>query len=182
MILAGIDLSLTASAIVVCDTGWDQRWGEIGTYVFGESLPRDASDDEHARRIARIADRLLSFLRGPTGGASVQCWIESYALGLQGKNKDAHRLIELGGVVRHELRGLGYELRTANMSSARKLLLGKVPKGKGVAKKTCQATLRSAGMPHSWTLDQSDAMVCLNYGMSEHAGATCFCAGQVRGG
>jgi hypothetical protein len=76
-------------------------------------------------------------------------------------------------VVRLELVRAGLDIHTANMSTARKLLLGKVPR-KG-AKDAVVATLRAAGATFE-TADEVDAYVCANLGLSELGG---FFFGQV---
>lgn len=71
----------------------------------------------------------------------------------------------------------GVSIRTANMSTARKLLLGKLPR-KG-AKHAANAALHAAGSP-AWTLDEADAFVAvINLGLSEHASAFCFAQGAA---
>jgi hypothetical protein len=65
----------------------------------------------------------------------------------------------------------GIALRTANIGTARKLLLGKLPR-QG-AKHAVHAALHAGGSP-AWSLDQADAFVAANLGLSEHAGAWCF--------
>lgn len=57
-----------------------------------------------------------------------------------------------------------------------KLLLGKLPR-KG-AKHAAHAALHTAGSP-AWTLDEADAFVAVNLGLSEHAGAWCFASGAA---
>jgi len=105
----------------------------------------------------------------------VEVWIEGYAFR---QNQSAHTLAELGGVVRLELVRAGIEVRTAMMQTARKLLLGKLPprrkkgetKEKGAsAKDVVEATLKAAGAAFA-TLDECDAFVCANLGLSERGG------------
>ena len=95
-------------------------------------------------------------------------FIEGYAFSLR---TSAHSLGELGGVVRLELVRAGIEIRTANMSAARKLLLGKCPR-KGAKVAACEALTAAGGRFD--TLDESDAAVCVNWGLAE-LGGYCFC-------
>jgi hypothetical protein len=74
---------------------------------------------------------------------------------------------EVGGVVRLELVRAGIELRTANMGTARKLLLGKVPRSD--AKMAVYAALRAAGARFE-TADEAHAMAAANLGLSELGG------------
>jgi hypothetical protein len=85
----------------------------------------------------------------------------------------AHSLGEVGGVVRLELVRAGLDIRTANMGSARKLLLGKVARAD--AKMAVYAALRAAGAPFE-TADETDAMCAANWGLSELGG---FCFAQT---
>lgn len=165
MVLMGLDLSATAAAACAVPLDWDGQWQRVRTHVVGLPLPRDASDWDRAMRCEAIARALVAFAH--EHGVS-EAWIEGYAFG---QRTAAHTLAEVGGVVRLELVRAGITIRTANMSTARKLLLGKVPR-KG-AKEACHRTLWAAGSP-PWTLDESDAFVCANLGLSEHAGAFCF--------
>jgi hypothetical protein len=164
-ILLGLDLSLTAAAAVSCPLDWDGQWCRVHSVVIGEPLHRIATDAERARRTETIASRLVTFARAE--GATV-AFIEGYAYSLR---TSAHTLGELGGVVRLELVRAGIEIRTANMSTARKLLLGKCPR-KGANVAACEALTAAGGRFE--TLDESDAMVAVNWGLAEWGGH-CFC-------
>lgn len=166
-VLLGLDLSPRAAAAVAVPTDWDGVWRRVASVVVGESLRRDASDAERARRTESIAARLVAFARAQS---ATEAWIEGYAFSRQ---TAAHTLGELGGVVRLELVRAGLEVRTANVSSARKLLLGRLPRQD--SKAAVQAALFAAGAPRSWSADEADAFVACNFGLAEH-GAFCFCA------
>jgi len=165
VILMGLDLSVTAAAACVVPLSWDGDFRRVKTLVVGDSLRRDATDEQRARRCEGIALQLVAFARlhGVT-----ECWLEGYAYS---QRSASHTLGEVGGVVRLELVRAGITLHTANMSTARKLLLGKIPR-KG-AKHAAHAVLHAAGSP-AWSLDEADAFVAVNLGLSEHAGAWCF--------
>lgn len=165
-VLLGLDLSVTAAAAVAVPTDWDGAWPRVCSLVVGEKLRRDATDAERARRCETIATRLVAFARET--GASV-AWIESPAYS---QNTAAHVLGALRGVVTLELVRAGIDVRTAPMASARKLLLGKLPRAD--VKVAVHTALRTAGAPRDWTLDVSDAMCAANWGLSETAGAFCF--------
>lgn len=169
--LLGLDLSTTASAAMVVPLAWQGDWLLTRTMVRG--YPLQDSQDEHERcdRNALIADEITQLAIDYRVGVA---WIEGYAFGQVHR---AHHLGELGGVVRLQLRRAGVVLRVANMGTARKLILGAVPRGKGVAKREVFNMLRAAGMPFrspkkSW-LDEADSFVVANLGLSE-AGAFCF--------
>jgi hypothetical protein len=163
-VLLGLDLSVTAAAAVACPLDWGGDWRRVRSIVVGEKLRRDATDAERARRTENIAGRLVAFARSTSAS---QAWIESYGYAMR---TSAHTLGELGGVVRLELLRAGVELHTANMGSARKLLLGKVPRKE--AKVAVYSTLRASGAPFE-TMDEGDAFAALNLGLAEHGGY-CF--------
>lgn len=164
-VIAGLDLSLTASAIVTVPLDWDGDWKRVTSSVYGYGLARTAIDSE---RIARCADIASFLVKCARIRRVTKVYIEGYAFSRADK---AHSLGELGGIVRYLLGMDGIEYLTASMNTARKLLLGKVPRSG--AKDACSQTLHNAGAP-PWTLDESDAFVCANWGLSEHAGAFCF--------
>jgi Holliday junction resolvasome RuvABC endonuclease subunit len=168
MTLLGLDLSLTASAVVAVPLDWDGNWSRVRSCVTGEKLERSASDAERAHRTERIAARLVSFARSV---GATHAFVEGYAYGLR---TSAHSLGELGGVVRLALVTAGLELATVNMGTARKLLLGVCPRSS--AKVAVAETLRAAGAPRAWSLDESDAFAVANFGLSELGG---YCFAQV---
>ena len=168
MTLLGLDLSLRAAAAVAVPLNWDGEWRRVLSIVVGEPLRRGATDAERIRRAETIAARITSF--AVSNGAQ-QAWIESYAFG---QRTAAHSLGELGGIVRLELARAGIELRTANISSARKLLLGHA-RSKDIKVEVFN-TLRAAGAALK-TFDESDAFCAENLGLSENGGY-CFASEQ----
>ncbi|HEU4544644.1 MAG TPA: hypothetical protein VFR23_26190 [Jiangellaceae bacterium] len=166
-VLLGIDLGTRACAAVACPTDWDGNWRRVRSLVVGEPLRRAATDIERARRTETIAGQLVRFARET--GASV-AHVESYGYAMR---TAAHTLGELGGVCRLELVRAGLEIRTANMGSARKLLLGKVPRSDaGIA---CYAALRAAGAPFE-TADEAAAFCAVQVGLADAGG---YFFGQV---
>jgi hypothetical protein len=168
--LMGLDLSATAGAACAVPLDWDGDFRRVSTCVVGERLRRDAGDDERARRCERIASRLVGFARSH---GVTEAWIEGYAFALR---TAAHTLAEVGGCVRLQLMRAGITIRTANMGTARKLLLGRLPRLG--AKHAVYAALLAAGSPR-WSLDEADAFVAVNLGLSEHAGAWCFASPEA---
>ena len=164
MILLGLDLSTRAAAAVCVPVDWDGQWGRVSSLVVGEKLTQAATDAGRARRTETIATRLVAFARQH---GAIEAWIEGYAFST---HRGAHTLGELGGVVRLELLRAGIGLHTSNMSTARKLLLSKVPRTD--AKAAVFSALRSAGARFQ-TLDESDAFCAVNLGLAEY-GAYCF--------
>jgi hypothetical protein len=166
----GLDLSTRAAALVAVPANWNGDWSLVRRLVIGEPLPRGASDHDRALRTMRIADQSIEFARDYHVGSA---WFESYAYG---GSTNAHTLGELGGVVRARFVQAGIPIYSANMSSARKLLLGRIPRGKGAVKAAVYRTLRGAGAelgPSATAYDVGDAFVCANWGLSE-LGCYCF--------
>lgn len=167
--LLGLDLSTRAAAAVCAPAWWDGDWRKVKTLLVGEPLKKGASERERIARCCHLADRIANFagFHGAT-----HAFIESYAYG---QATAAHTLGELGGIVRLRLMQIGVELAVANMSSARKLLCGTIPKSAD-KKATVKGVLQRAGAPTTITEspDLCDGFVCLNWGMSE-LGGFCFC-------
>lgn len=166
--LLGLDLSLTAAAAVAVPLDWDGDWRRVESTVVGMPLRRDATDAERARRTETIAAQLVAFARAH---CVTQAVIEGYAYAA---THQAHALGELGGVVRLELVRAGVEIRTVPVASARKLLLGRLPRS-GPKLAVCHA-LRAAGCPSEWGLDELDAFCVANWLLSELGG---YCYAQA---
>ena len=162
-VLMGLDLSAAAPALVVVPLSWDGQFSRVYSRVLDCPLPKDATDEQRARRCGTTADLIIRVCKSYDVS---DAWIEGYAF----NRTSAHTLAEVG-VVRLELVRHGIAIHTANMSTARKLLLGELPR-KG-AKVAAWEALKAAGAP-AWSLDEADAFVCANLGLSEHAGAFCF--------
>lgn len=169
MTILGVDLSTTCSAAVALPANWDGDWRRVRSLIAGEPLHKGASDLERIQRCENIAREIVGFAK-QVGAREV--WIEGYAYGMK---TAAHTLGELGGIVRLELMRAGFRVRTANISTARALFLGKGKvkrkdgngnKIKNAAKLAARDALRAAGVSFE-TLDEVDAFVCANYGASE---------------
>jgi hypothetical protein len=95
-------------------------------------------------------------------------FIEGYAHGLASR---AHGsvLMELGGIVKELFwRELGIELSPIYSSSARKVLLGKLPKlPRGGLKVFVQTEVYRMGAPKHWTDNAVDAFCVANAGRGE---------------
>lgn len=159
MTVLGIDPSLRATAVAGLPLDWAPGdFSAVRTTVVGRALPKTASEHDRIDRLRFIADEVLAFA-AKVGATSA--FIESYAYG---KGTQAHSLAELGGHLRVRLREAGIAVHTANMSAARKLLLGRCPKND--AKVAIFSALRAAGWQVT-TLDESDAFCAANFGLSE---------------
>ena len=159
----GVDLGTRVTAAVLVPLNWDGNWTRVQHVTCGEQLHRDATDWQRVLRTAGIAQVLA---RLAASRSSVVAYSESYGYS---QRTAAHTLGELGGVVRYVLSRDGVELRTANLSSARKLLLGKVPRKGQDAKEEIRVTLRAAGAPADpfESLDVCDAFTAANWGLAE---------------
>lgn len=157
-VILGLDPSLTASGVVAVPLDWAGDFSQVESMVIGRKLTRTATEAERVDRLLHIAEGIVSFARKHRARSA---WLESYAFS---QAKAAHSLGELGGVLRVELHRAGIDLHVAPMGPARALLLGRVPR-KG-AKVACAEALKAAGADFP-TLDEFDAMVVANYGLSE---------------
>jgi hypothetical protein len=161
----GVDLGTRVTAAVLVPLDWAGDWTRVQHVTCGEPLGRDATDAQRARRTEAIA-RLVVDLAESSRWVRIVAYIESYGYS---QRTAAHTLGELGGVVRLELLRRAVELRTANMGSARKFLLGKVPRKGQDAKEEIRVTLRAAGAPADpfESLDVCDAFTAANWGLAE---------------
>jgi hypothetical protein len=168
--VVGLDLSARAAAMVAVPADWDGQWSRVATKVVGRSLPKTATSGERIERAASIGMEVARFcLRHRAKVAH----IEGYAFALR---TQAHTLGEIGGIVRYLLGINGIRHETVNMGTARKLLLGKLPRK--WSKTVVRGALVHAGAPMGWTLDECDAFVVANFALSDISGAYCFAAGE----
>lgn len=159
-IVVGIDLSLTGLGLAAVPADWDLTWSRIVTERHGIPLTKTAT----ARvRTARNADLARAALRFCERVNATHAWVEGYPA--SGRVFGLPGLCELGGVVRHTLASAGLHAETAPISSARKLVLGKLPRRD--VKLVLHETVRSMGAPASWSGDEVDAWVAANWGASE---------------
>jgi hypothetical protein len=81
-------------------------------------------------------------------------------------------VVELVGAIKAALRARGREYVTVNQSSARKLLLGKVPRKGAEAKAAAWRAFQAAsgGLPPGISEDETDALCILNFMMQERGG------------
>ncbi len=164
-VIIGIDLSLTGLGLCALPPDWDLVWSRIATERHGIPLRKDATAAERGARIRTLADAAHRFCDRHHATAA---YIEGYPV--SGRVYGLPALCELGGVVRATLASSGLVAETAPLSTARKLVLGKLPRRD--VKHILHETIRSMGAPASWSGDELDAWVAANYGASE-VGACC---------
>jgi hypothetical protein len=169
--IVGIDLSLTGLGLVAFPGDWDLDWRRIAHERHGEKLSRGASDHDRLGRMNRLADAAARFCESVR---ATNVWVEGYPG--SGRVYGLPALCELGGIVRHRLAGSGLWAATSPLTTARKLVLGKLPRRD--VKRILHETLRTMGAPASWSGDELDAWVAANFGASE-LGACCIVAPGV---
>ena len=166
MRVLGIDLSLRATGLVLLPDGWigpdGCDWSEVRYATIGESLKIGASETARIGRVDRLAIDIVHTARlwNPT-----HCVLEQYAFRA---DKQAYARAELGGCVKRDLFNAGFAVDAVHSSTARKTLLGKLPRGKGVLKPTVQIRLREMDAPFWRDDNQCDAFVVANHWLSAH--------------
>jgi|SRR5882672_709621 len=163
--IVGFDLSLTAPAACFIPQGWelgDWLTLRFETYVGGDDALVKTGVDALAwqyRRLIKISGWARNFVLEKR---AQHTFVEGYAFSKH--SSSVTRLAELGGVCRVELFTYGRTLRPVVASSARKLILGKLPR-EDVKRVTHQA-IWDHGAPFA-DGDQVDAFVVANAGLSE---------------
>jgi Holliday junction resolvasome RuvABC endonuclease subunit len=154
----GLDLSLTRPAGVAIPAGWVLGdWGSLAVTSL-ETAPCE-TDEDRIKRIILIVGHMRDFaLRHRVS----DCFVENYAFNAH--SSSVTKLAELGGAARVEFFLGGWFLHSVPASSARKLLLGKLPR-KGAKVAVQQALYR-----HGATFrndDECDAFCVASFGLSE---------------
>lgn len=172
MKLLALDLSLRGLGMVVIPSDWGGDWMQVGRKTFEHPLPKDASALDQVDRLAALSARVVQFAQAwqfdcERGDEIV---VEDYAFS-QGDGR-AHALGELGGVVKLRVFSeLAIVVQPVNMNTARKFLMGRMPrKGEvlGPRKKDqggkawAQEAARRAGCPEGWTEHERDAWIVGN--------------------
>ncbi len=171
MMLMGIDQSVRGFAFASAPDYWNGNWNLVDFDRFdGGKLSREANDMEHGVRLGKIFRwvdaRLCEHSPNLIG-------FESYAYG-SGADYD---VVELTGAIKLHLLRWQKEYVTINQSSARKLMLGKVPRKSDDCKKAVRDYLLSKGAPPRLTLDETDAFCVLNFMMFQR-GSFCYAKDQ----
>jgi len=155
-VVIGLDVSLVGTGMVAVPFDWGRDWSRVSHATVGYSLPTSAGDRERIDRLVRLGAAAVSFAQAHSGTLAA---VESFAFG---KSTAAHALGEAAGVIKVALRAVGIDVRTAPMSTARKLLLGHLPRD-GV-KHAIRGYLVASGAPFR-TLDECDAFVAANWAL-----------------
>lgn len=163
--VVGFDLSLKAPAACFIPAGWELGdWNRLTstTYVgHDDALVRTTADGLRwqYRRLAKISEWARAFV---LTHRAAHTFVENYAFSKS--SSSVTRLAELGGVARVELLTYGRTLIPIVASSARKLILGKVPRED--QKVVTQQALWDHGAEFA-NGDECDAFVVANAGLSE---------------
>lgn len=162
VVVAGLDLSLTGAGVAVLDPlVWDLDVDRVQSARFGYKLAgSNATADHEARadRLVAVPDLIVDFL---ADRSVTHVWVENYSFGMQ---HAAHQLGEMGGCVKRELRKrLGIVAIPVSNSTARKLFLGR-GSGSGIKEAVVD---RLADLEWGRSVDEGDALVVANYGLSE---------------
>jgi hypothetical protein len=156
----GIDLSLRRTAAVHLPADWiPGTWDGVQSMVSEQEGVEGRDPEAHAYRLHAIAERLATFI-GVCKVKHVYC--EDHAYGLAGRG--GVTLAELAGAVKGRLFARGVVVIPVNMMTARKLLLGKLPR-KGAAT-AVQDALKQMGSPFEGS-DEGDAWTVANWGRTE---------------
>ena len=165
--VVGFDLSLTAPAAVAIPLNWRPGdWKRVKSWLARPIAPRSDDPAGGLRRYRGIADWACALVEevGGDRGLAAHVFIEQYAFSRN--NAQASKLMELGGIVRIALFDrFGLVPHVVATSSARKLLLDKVPRAD--QKAHTQAAFFKLGAPKTWDENQIDAMCVANFGLTE---------------
>jgi Holliday junction resolvasome RuvABC endonuclease subunit len=153
----GLDLSLRGAGLVAVPVDWGGNWTRIDRATVGHPLHRDASDADRIGRLVRLSGEIVAFAERY---GCMTAAVEQYSF--TSRHAHAHSLGELGGVVKVLLTSrVGIPVESVPAASARKLLLGRVPR-KDVKAHT-RAALTRMGLPAAWGDDEADAFVVANW-------------------
>lgn len=155
----GIDPSLRATGLFAIPVDFDGRdWSRVASRTVGYSIAHGASERQRIERLERLGAAVVAFAM--EHDCTIAC-VEGFPFGV---TDAAFSLGEASGVIRVSLHVAGLDVRTAPLSSARKVLLGHVPRAG--AKQACRDRLVALGciLPN---LDCYDAAVCALYGLRQ---------------
>ena len=156
-VILGIDLSMSGGlGLCLVPPDWDSDFRKCRTDTI---FPKKGANQ--SERLWQLVDGVDRFA---VSGGATEFWVEGYAAS---GARALHYLAEVGGAIRvHLWSYFDAELNVAHISSARKTFLGRLPQGRGVAKKVIQETLRSLSAPFAADNNQCDAFVVANHALS----------------
>jgi Holliday junction resolvasome RuvABC endonuclease subunit len=162
----GLDLSLSATGACLLPSDWNGNWNAIRRETVGYSLPKHANESQLTERLCVISDKIVRIASEHVPGIAV---MEMSGWG-SGKMAGLHDVVAVALWQR-----LRVPVCRVAAVSARKLLLGKVPRKPANAardwvKDYVRAHLTQIGMPEDWSADEADAFVLGQYMLSELGG------------
>lgn len=164
MMLMAMDQSVRGWAFAAAPTFWDGDWSRVITGRFdGGPLARTATEAAHRSRQERLFRWVYAQICYHTPN---RVGFESYAFA----SRPDVDVVELVGMVKHRCWEMQIDTETVNQGSARKLLLGKVPRGSAVVKNAVRVAIQAAGYPGAPSLDITDALCVLNFMMNANGG------------
>ncbi len=156
--IVALDLSLTNLAMVACPPSWDTSWDRIEAFETWQSKA-------HTHLVARIDGLAAQVVRFCRDVNASEVWAEDLS------SSQGYSIVVLGelrfGVRRALFRELGIDLQFVSNSTARKLLLGWVPRDK--RKEHLEEALKAAGAPFE-DEHQRDAWCVLNWALNYYGG------------
>lgn len=175
-IVIGMDISWRRPAMVVLPANWKPGdWKTIRSFAFAESRSEKTLNEvECIERTERLVTKIAGVIKhqlfsDPYSNhvdQSVHCFIEQYAYAQHQQGGHA-RIVEFVGALKLEVwRECGILLLPVIGTSARKLLLGRIPRSVGKVKVYVQTEVFRMGAPKEWTEDEVDAFVIANCGRS----------------
>lgn len=164
--ILGLDLSERCAGLVILPEDWVQDGAPVWHRVVAMTLDVPDRDTERARilgcaELARQVRAIAAEHRVTAVG------VEAYAFSR--RSTSAHRLAELGGIVRDRLYRDYDTVRSVVASSARKTLLGRCPRTG--AKVEVQRVLGQLQCPWVHAPDLCDAFAIANHLSSEVGGS-----------
>jgi hypothetical protein len=160
--IVGLDLSLRGAAAVIVPASWildsPRSWDSLTRMTVGY----EGGDNE--RKVTRLHDIAKSIADFVGRSETKHVFVEDYAFGMM----NGIRLGELGGAVKAYIYATyGIVTVPMNMSTARKYLLGKIPRGKGAVAKRLTEVMTDLQLPSAWTADERDAWIIANAARAE---------------
>lgn len=178
-VVMGVDVSERAMGLVALPWDWDLNWSRVVRHTCGVELHNNATSEQHVGRIQTLVQQGFIFAQR---NKVTDVWFEGYQFTpsfgnaqRQALNARSLRLeAEVAGALKVVLYNkLGLVSEDAPLSSARKMVLGKLPRSG--AKTLIHATVHSfSSVIDGWTGDEIDAWVAANYGIGQIGGCvTC---------
>jgi hypothetical protein len=171
IVVVGLDLSLRRPAVAIMLPAWtpERPTKNLLLKAFEHEGVKDMDPAISVQRNMSINNRILEFFYDHLPVGPMNVFVEDYAYGMAAGSSRALQLAELAGIVKLSVwTTFGVVVKPINSTIARKMFLGKLPKGKGAAQKAVQDAAIALGMvPKGSGSDEADAFVVANAGRAE---------------